>query len=215
MKIIYFLPAIMFMGACSNPPLEPLAQEEQQKTSTTADMPPAPPTPSMPEAVPPPPPPVVPPSKMPTVRFVPPVVKKGEEVPTPRVVEVPVPSGDRDNVEKPLPSFAPDDSEVYQVVDEMPEFPGGREKMMAFLADNIKYPAIAKESAVEGMAVINFEVGMDGSISNATILRDIGGGCGAEALRVVKMMPNWTPGKNKGKVVKCKFNLPVKFKLAD
>jgi protein TonB len=95
----------------------------------------------------------------------------------------------------------------------MPEFPGGQAKMMEFIAQNIKYPAMARESGIQGRVFVNFVVEPDGSVSNVKVLRGIGGGCDEEAVRVVKSMPNWTPGRQRGKAVRVSFNLPVRFTL--
>ncbi|MEO1262544.1 MAG: energy transducer TonB [Bacteroidota bacterium] len=87
------------------------------------------------------------------------------------------------------------------------------ETMMRFVYGNIKYPAEAKKEGIEGMVVIKFYVEEDGSIQDAIIVRDIGGGCGEEALRVVGSMPDWHPSHIDGDPVRVQFNLPVKFKL--
>lgn len=98
-------------------------------------------------------------------------------------------------------------------VQEMPEFIGGFEKMYQYLKETIKYPAQAKETGIQGLVGVTFVVEKDGSITGATLLNDIGGGCGAEALRVVKLMPKWKPGKQNGVLVRVQFNLPVRFIL--
>ena len=105
------------------------------------------------------------------------------------------------------------EDEIFSIVETTPEFPGGLDSLAAFLQRNIKYPAKAKKNKIEGTVYINFCVEKDGSISNIKIIRDIGGGCGAEAVRVVSMMPRWTPGKQSGKPVRTQFTLPVRFKL--
>ena len=84
---------------------------------------------------------------------------------------------------------------------------------MAFLGKNIKYPALAKESGIQGRVFINFVVEIDGSITDVKVLRGIGGGCDEEAVRVVESMPKWKPGKQRGKPVRVSYNLPVKFTL--
>ncbi len=86
-------------------------------------------------------------------------------------------------------------------------------ELMKFLARHLHYPTIARENGVEGMVVIRFIVEKDGSVSIPELVRDIGAGCGQEALRVVKMMPDWIPGKQRGMEVRVQYNLPVKFKL--
>lgn len=115
--------------------------------------------------------------------------------------------------------------EIYTIVQDMPHFPGcehleGRERrscaekrMLEYLYKSIRYPEIARENKIEGMVVISFVVEKDGSINDAKILRDLGGGCGLEALRLVQAMPKWIPGKQRNQPVRTQFNLPVRFKL--
>jgi protein TonB len=105
------------------------------------------------------------------------------------------------------------EAEIFTVVESMPEFPGGMGELMKYLAENIKYPPLAKESGIQGRVFINFVVEPNGSISNVKVLRGIGGGCDEEAVRVVSKMPNWKPGKQRGKAVRVSYNLPVKFTL--
>ncbi len=104
--------------------------------------------------------------------------------------------------------------QVYEVVDQMPEYPGGFEAMSKFLAANIKYPEQAKKDKVTGRVFVSFIVEKDGSVTNVKLLRGIGGGCDEEALQVVKSMPNWNPGMdNGGDAVRVQYNLPIKFAL--
>ena len=102
---------------------------------------------------------------------------------------------------------------IFTVVENDPEFPGGMEALYKYLAENIKYPQLARDNGITGKVYVTFVVERDGSIANPKILRDIGGGCGQEAIRVVKSMPKWTPGKQRGKAVRVQFNLPVNFNL--
>ncbi len=106
-----------------------------------------------------------------------------------------------------------EEQQIFQVVENMPEFPGGRAALMKYLATNIKYPPYAKEAGIQGRVFINFVVERDGSITAVKVLRGIGGGCDEEAVRVVKAMPKWKPGMQRGKPVRVSFNLPVKFTL--
>ena len=104
--------------------------------------------------------------------------------------------------------------EVFTIVEEMPSFPGGdSERMGKFLADNIQYPQQATENGIQGTVYVSFVVDSKGNITDAKILRGIGGGCDEEALRVVKMMPKWHAGKQNGKQVRVLFNMPIYFKL--
>jgi protein TonB len=105
------------------------------------------------------------------------------------------------------------EQEIFQIVEEMPSFPGGDQKMLEYIAKNIKYPQIARESGIQGRVFISFVVEPDGSVSNVKVLRGIGGGCDEEAMRVVKSMPKWKPGKQRGKPVRVSYNLPVNFRL--
>ena len=102
---------------------------------------------------------------------------------------------------------------IFTVVENDPEFPGGMEALYKYLGENIKYPSIAKENNITGKVYVTFVVEKDGSIANPRILRDIGGGCGQEAIRVIKSMPKWKAGKQRGKPVRVQFNLPVSFNL--
>ncbi len=106
-----------------------------------------------------------------------------------------------------------EDVQIFTVVENDPEFPGGMEALYKFLRDNIKYPQLARDNNITGRVYVTFVVEKDGSIANPRILKDIGGGCGQEAIRVVKSMPKWTPGKQRGKAVRVQFNLPVSFNL--
>lgn len=97
--------------------------------------------------------------------------------------------------------------------EKMPEFPGGEQAMLQFLVENIKYPKLARENGIQGRVVVQFVVEKDGSLSNLVILKDIGAGCGEEAVRVVSMMPRWSPGMQDDHPVRVKFWLPIKFGL--
>ncbi|MCB9043567.1 MAG: TonB family protein [Chitinophagales bacterium] len=107
----------------------------------------------------------------------------------------------------------PVEPEVIDIAEEMPEFPGGEVEMLRFVYKNYKYPALAKESNIEGLIVVWFVVNTDGSISNVELMKDIGAGCGDEAMRVVKTMPKWKPGKQGGKAVRVRYKLPIRLKL--
>ena len=105
------------------------------------------------------------------------------------------------------------EAEIFKVVEVMPEFPGGAAKMMEYIQKNMKYPMMARESDIQGRVFVNFVVEPDGSISNVTVMRGIGGGCDEEAVRVVNSMPKWNPGKQRGTAVRCAFTVPIIFKL--
>ena len=127
-----------------------------------------------------------------------------------------------------MPRDTAPDGEIFKEVDENPRFPGcdevadakkqklcSEEKMLSFIYTNIKYPAQARENGTQGMVVVKFVVEKDGSISSPEIARSIGGGCDEEVLRVIKLMPDWVPGKQDGETVRVQFVLPVRFKLED
>ena len=146
----------------------------------------------------------------------------------------------RDSVVMPGPVVEPpqlrqgedDVPEIFVIVEQMPRFPGCEdmqgtydekftcsvEKFLAYVFRHLKYPALARENNIEGSVVVDFIVEPDGKVSNAQILKDIGGGCGDEVLRVVNSMngmpDGWTPGKQRGEAVRVKFKLPVIFRLS-
>jgi protein TonB len=103
--------------------------------------------------------------------------------------------------------------EVFTVVEQMPEFPGGEAAMNAFLDKNLQYPSMAKEQGIQGKVWIGFIVDKFGNVSNVEVLRGIGGGCDEEAARVVSIMPRWVPGKQSGRPVIVKFRFPINFTL--
>ena len=116
---------------------------------------------------------------------------------------------------KPIKAKTPSQQkdEVFVFSEEEPEFPGGQAAMYKYLSENIHYPQLAKENNITGKVWVTFVVDKDGSIKKAQIVKDIGGGCGKEALRVVNSMPKWKPGKQRGKAVPVQYNLPVSFNL--
>jgi protein TonB len=102
---------------------------------------------------------------------------------------------------------------VFVVAEEQAEFPGGLDSMYAYIVKNLKYPELAKEKGIEGRVFVQFVIEKDGSISNVKILRGIGGGCDEAAVEMIKNMPKWKPGTQRGKPVRVQFNLPIKFEL--
>ena len=103
----------------------------------------------------------------------------------------------------------------YQIFDiqKPPSFPGGERELLKYLAENIKYPPLARENNIQGSVALSFVIQKDGSVSDVSVLKDIGGGCGKEAVRVVNGMPKWSPGEANGHPVKVRYTLPVRFKL--
>ncbi len=176
------------------------------------------------EDQPPPPPPPPPPEALEQkVKFTAPVVvndtveeglatqdelanKPSTELPPPEE-EIKIEETKTEVIEQAAPA------EIFTVVEEQPAFPGGEEARIKFLQDNIKYPEEAKELGVQGKVFVTFVVEVDGSITDVKVLRGIGAGCDEEAIRVVKSMPKWVPGKQRGVPVRVQFNLPIKFTL--
>lgn len=105
------------------------------------------------------------------------------------------------------------DDIIFVSTEQEARFVGGEDSMMRFVAKNIHYPQIASDAGISGMVYIEFIVNKDGSITKGKIVRDIGGGCGKEALRVIKTMPNWFPAQNNGHKVRSYFTLPISFVL--
>ena len=174
------------------------------------------------ETVPPPPPPPPPPLKE-TVKFTPPKivdkpVEEDQPPPQEKLSETTVSTVTQEG-EKTIdlppdnPVVDPDEGKIFTIVDEMPVFPGGDEKLYEFLYKNIKYPPAAREYGVHGKVAISFIVDRTGKISNVKIAKGIGSGCDEEALRVISMMPGWVPGKQNGRPVSVMYYLPVDFTL--
>ncbi len=106
------------------------------------------------------------------------------------------------------------EDEIFVFVEDQPSFPGGDEARIKYLQENIKYPEMAKESGIQGTVYVTFVVEKDGRITNVKVLRGIGGGCDEEAVRIIKNMPRWKPGKQRGRAVRAQFNMPIRFVLA-
>jgi periplasmic protein TonB len=225
--LLYAIPAIMAKVNATldaNRPIEVIAEM-------------GPPPDIDPNKPPPPPPPKVetpPPPTRTTVKFVPPVVKKDIDVP--KDIPPPPPDAIKDDtgketkkgtddappaaVENPVEDViveakeAPKvDNTVYEFVEKAASFPGGEAELAVWLSKNVKYPQFAQESNITGRVIVQFVVERDGSISDVKCVKDIGGGCGKEAERVVRSMPKWGAGEQNGRPVRCRFTLPVTFKL--
>lgn len=179
----------------------------------------------MKEELPPPPPPPPPPDAIvEKVKFTAPVVvedtnietglmtqddlsaKGNTEVPT-EEIEIEI------KEEKPQVIEQKVEAEIFTVVEEQPGYPGGEEARMKYLKESIRYPEEAKELGIQGRVFVTFVVEVDGSITDVRVLRGIGGGCDEEAVRVVRGMPKWVPGKQRGVPVRVQFNLPIRFTL--
>ena len=108
---------------------------------------------------------------------------------------------------------ASDEVPVFQVVEEMPEFPGGMGECLKFLGKNIKYPVEAQKAGVQGKVIVQFVVEKDGNIANPKVVRSIDPDLDGEAIRVISIMPKWKPGMQKGQPVRVKYTVPVTFRL--
>ncbi len=137
----------------------------------------------------------------------------GEKVDLPPIEVPEVPISETKSKNTVSPKDTDGDDEVILIVQQKPEFENGDKAMYEFIAQHIHYPEIARQNAIEGTVFIGFVVSKDGSIRDVVVKRGIGGGCNEEAIRVIKMMPKWKPGKQNGKPVNVAFTLPVKFKL--
>lgn len=178
----------------------------------------------------PPPPPVEPPPPVQeTIKFVPPVVTNEpvpeEEIPPTQEelkesnAGVVTQEGQEGVIDLPVEQVAEPIEEKEEaplvIVEEMPTFPGGEEAMQKFIRKNINYPAIEKENGIQGTVYVYFVINKEGKVTDAKIMRGVKGGPGLdqEALRVIKMMPSWSVGKQNGRAVPVQFTFPIKFTL--
>ena len=198
------------------------AEVEEVLKVEQIDLTPPPPV----EEQPPPPPPPPPPPMVEMVKFTPPVIKEdaAEEEPQKlqeEVKETQVGTKDQEgeaivapptDVAGPTEPAAP---EIFTIVEEMPEFPGGAQAMYKYIQQNVQYPAMAREAGISGKCFMKFVVNETGAISNVEVLKGVPGcpDCDKEAIRVLKSMPAWKPGKMTGRPVKVFYTLPINFKL--
>lgn len=103
--------------------------------------------------------------------------------------------------------------QVFDVVEQMPEYPGGMQALFEYLSQNVKYPEDAEKQKIEGRVIATFVVETDGTISNVEVVKPVFPSLDAEAIRVLSGMPKWTPGKQSGKVVRVKYTVPISFNL--
>ena len=159
-----------------------------------------------------PPPPPKPPQQTSVIEIVEDDVEIDDDI------EIDVEADQETEVQDYVPVEEPEEEEeetqIFQVVETMPTFPGGDAARIKYLQNNLKYPTMARESGIQGKVFVTFVVEKDGSITDVKVLRGIGGGCDEEAVRVIKNMPKWKPGKQRGKPVRVQFNMPIVFKLA-
>ena len=108
---------------------------------------------------------------------------------------------------------APKPDELFVVVEQQPEYPGGMDALRTFLTKNLNYPRSAANASISGRVFVSFVVNTDGSLTDVQVLKGIGFGCDEEAIRVIQKMPHWRPGKQSGRAVRVKYNLPIAFAL--
>ncbi|CCH56897.1 TonB family protein [Fibrisoma limi BUZ 3] len=229
---------IFTLGVLTPTIITALAPEPEEQAMVEVDLMKLPPPPIDPNEPPPPPPPPVEVPKVNTVKFLPPEVKPDEEVPeeTPppaveelkeavaaektqegdpnaeEVIAAPEAITGPTRVEAAVEA-APKEEEIFTVVEQQPEFTGGMAALGQYLSKNLRYPAAAQRANVSGRVFVSFVVNTDGSIQDVQVLKGLGFGTDEEALRVVKAMPKWRPGKQSGRPVRVKFNLPINFTL--
>jgi len=107
----------------------------------------------------------------------------------------------------------PEEPEIFFIVEEMPQFPGGETALRKYIAENVRYPEMAKENDIQGTVYVRFVVDEKGKVTNVELLRGVDPLLDKEALRVVSSLPNWKPGKQRGKAVKVSHSVPIKFAL--
>ena len=127
-------------------------------------------------------------------------------------LDVAVISGEDDWAEI-LKVTEPDENSIFQVVELLPEFPGGMAELMKYLQKNLRYPQICKEQGVQGRVFVQFVVNTDSTITDVNVIKSVNPHLDEEAVRVVKAMPKWNPGKQRGELVRVRFTLPVTFRL--
>lgn len=158
-----------------------------------------------------PPPPPAPPQQTTVIEIVEDDMEIEDEI------EINVEADQETEVQEYIPVEEEDDeqeeAQIFTVVESMPSFPGGDAARIKYLNENIKYPQMARESGIQGRVFVTFVVERDGSVTDVRVLRGIGGGCDEEAIRVIKNMPNWNAGQQRGKPVRVQFNMPILFKL--
>ncbi|MHC1777860.1 MAG: TonB family protein [Lentimicrobium sp.] len=134
-----------------------------------------------------------------------PAMKDGKPVRTSVILPIKFTLSDEGSIKK--------EEQVFTVVENPPQFPGGEEARIAYMQKTISYPEQAKKGKIEGIVYVTFVIETDGQVSNAKVLRGIGGGCDEVALKAIQQMPPWIPGKQRGEAVRVQFNMPVSFKL--
>jgi protein TonB len=214
--------SLLLLGAkkfIDNRPKEEAIQQDM--SNILVDLTPPPPA----EELPPPPPPPPPPPLVEMVKFVPPVIKDDAVEEEPQKLQEEVKDvnvgekdqeGEKDIVAPPAetgPAEAP--AEIFTIVEEMPEPPGGLAGFYKYISSHIVYPSMAREAGISGKVFLQFVIEMDGSISDIQVQRGVPGcpDCDREAVRVLKTADKWKPGKQNGRAARVRYSLPISFKL--
>ena len=127
-----------------------------------------------------------------------------------RFSTTPAPNHHTAQEERPAPA---EDNDTYEVVEEMPKYPGGTEAMMAFIGQHLQYPSVSIENGVQGRVVVQFVIEKDGTPTDFKVIRSVDPYLDKEAIRVLSLMPKWTPGRQRGVPVKVRYTVPVTFRL--
>jgi len=160
-----------------------------------------------------PPPPPPPPIEQPIIQEIPDEVKIEDKIEVNFDVDVKETTVIKEIVIAEVPVIVEKVDQIFDVVETQPSPPGGMSAWNKYLSDNLKYPTQARRMGVEGSVIVVFVVNTDGSIQDVEVLRGIGGGCDEEAVRVVSGAPKWEPGKQRGRAVRTRMRLPIRFKL--
>lgn len=229
--IVAFLAFLIFVSA---PLLARLLTPNEEvkvekKMIDVNDLKEPPPLDNKPPPPPPPPPPTPPPPVVSTVKFVPPVVKKDEEVQKEeeivkqadikQEISTVTVKGNTDQVDlsnldvKEASTEGIVEDKTYEYVEQMPEFPGGTGKLLEMIGKNTKYPALALRNQIEGKVYVRFVVDENGRVQNPQVTKGIGGGCDEAAMAAVKSLPAFIPGRQNGRAVKVYFSVPVNFQI--
>jgi periplasmic protein TonB len=161
----------------------------------------------------PPPPPPPPPMEQPVIQEIPDEVKIEEKIDVNFDVDVKETTVIEEVAIKEVVIEEEKADQIFDIVETQPNPPGGMSGWNKYLSDNLKYPTQARRMGVEGTVIVVFVINTDGSIQDVEVLRGIGGGCDEEAVKIVKAAPKWSPGKQRGKPVRTRMRLPIRFKL--
>ena len=162
----------------------------------------------------PPPPPPPPPMEQPIIQEIPDEVKIEEKIDVNFDVDVKETTVIKEVVISEAVVVEEKADAIFDVVETQPNPPGGMSGWNKYLSDNLKYPTQARRMGVEGSVILVFVINTDGTIQDVEVLRGIGGGCDEEAIKIVKNAPKWEPGKQRGRAVRTRMRLPIKFKLS-